>query len=357
MNNAQYATSRRQTDCRAFTLVELMVVVAVVAILIGAVFQLINVVGQMNQKAVTISRLQRIQNAISGFYAAYGYYPPVPTYQSSDPWVDRAEDDFGGSIPPPGTESGLAARAAMAASCQPVAFEFPPITALDDYINRVFREWQILSPNTVLAPYLANTQEEDWSEIKAFKFGLLSFLLPRVELVGFTGAENNPKQEPNQSFYESRQWKKHNPSSDVGEWRKVLMAQQELENRTVARWLPNLEKIVAHGRTILGVDLREPDTDSEAFRVKDVWQNGKLVDKLAYKESSQKYVLQYVTLRDGWGRELYYYSPPPYQSYRLWSAGANGKTFPPWIKVEHLNSQERKWVSDWIADDIVKFDQ
>jgi len=27
------------------------------------------------------------------------------------------------------------------------------------------------------------------------------------------------------------------------------------------------------------------------------------------------------TVRDGWGRDLYYWSPPPYQTYDIWSAG------------------------------------
>ena len=78
-----------------------------------------------------------------------------------------------------------------------------------------------------------------------------------------------------------------------------------------------------------------------------------------------KYVLQYITLKDGWGREFYYYSAPPYQSYRLWSAGPNGKTFPPWITMETLKKKDsstngKKDVDlarDWVEDDIVRFDR
>ena len=57
-------------------------------------------------------------------------------------------------------------------------------------------------------------------------------------------------------------------------------------------------------------------------------------------------------MRDGWDNELYYYSPEPYQSYVLWSAGANGRTFPPWISREKLPSDANRCVGYWVRDDI-----
>ena len=64
-----------------------------------------------------------------------------------------------------------------------------------------------------------------------------------------------------------------------------------------------------------------------------------------------------VTVQDGWNRELYYYSAPPFQSYRLWSAGANGNTFPPWIKLDNLSASDRQLAVSAMEDDIVRFDQ
>jgi len=55
------------------------------------------------------------------------------------------------------------------------------------------------------------------------------------------------------------------------------------------------------------------------------------------------------TVVDGWGNDFYYYSPPPYQSYQLWSSGPNGRTFPPWM--EKVQGKE-KIINQWIADDI-----
>ena len=67
-----------------------------------------------------------------------------------------------------------------------------------------------------------------------------------------------------------------------------------------------------------------------------------------------QYLLDGLTVKDGWHRELYYYSPSPHQSYTLWSAGENGKTFPPWVTDEELaNIKEKSTVQAWIADDIV----
>ena len=69
--------------------------------------------------------------------------------------------------------------------------------------------------------------------------------------------------------------------------------------------------------------------------------------------SSRQYTLDMISIADGWGNDLYYYSPPPYQSYVLWSAGKNGRTFPPWIPRETLNEEANRCIGYWVKDDIV----
>ena len=69
--------------------------------------------------------------------------------------------------------------------------------------------------------------------------------------------------------------------------------------------------------------------------------------------SGDKYLLNCMTVRDGWHTDLYYYSDPPYQSYRLWSAGGNRKTFPPWCDLDEFDSSEINTIRDWISDDFV----
>ena len=67
---------------------------------------------------------------------------------------------------------------------------------------------------------------------------------------------------------------------------------------------------------------------------------------------AQQYVLDEITVRDGWGRELFYYSPPPHQTYRVWSSGADGMTFPPWLDLDALDPSEKRIAFNWTKDDI-----
>ena len=68
---------------------------------------------------------------------------------------------------------------------------------------------------------------------------------------------------------------------------------------------------------------------------------------------SNLYLLDGITMRDGWGRDFYYYSPPPYQSYTVWSSGPNGSTFPPWVDRSALQGDANRCIGYWVRDDIV----
>jgi hypothetical protein len=70
---------------------------------------------------------------------------------------------------------------------------------------------------------------------------------------------------------------------------------------------------------------------------------------------SSGYPLLSTTVRDGWSQDFFYYSPPPYQSYVLWSAGPNKKTFPPWVDLDEFRNQNADHylsAMTWMADDI-----
>jgi len=77
----------------AFTLVEMLVVVTIIAILAGMVFGLFTMVTRQAKKAQCIKMLEALANAINEYRGEYGQYPPVTNikyeyentnYQSSD---------------------------------------------------------------------------------------------------------------------------------------------------------------------------------------------------------------------------------------------------------------------------------
>ena len=67
---------------KGFTLIELLVVVVILATLMGIVFRLAGCGDESRKRTKTVQRLQRVENALSGYYAAYGTYPPVPLHGS-----------------------------------------------------------------------------------------------------------------------------------------------------------------------------------------------------------------------------------------------------------------------------------
>ena len=69
--------------------------------------------------------------------------------------------------------------------------------------------------------------------------------------------------------------------------------------------------------------------------------------------TSDQYVLDSITVLDGWWNKFYYYSPPPYQSYTLWSGGANNRTFPPWISRDGMDAKANQCIGLWTEDDII----
>ena len=61
-----------------FTLIELLVVTVVIVALMGVIFRLTGIAGGTSAKETTVFRMQCLENCLSGYYAAFGSYPPVP---------------------------------------------------------------------------------------------------------------------------------------------------------------------------------------------------------------------------------------------------------------------------------------
>ncbi|MDA3923744.1 MAG: type II secretion system protein [Kiritimatiellae bacterium] len=351
-------------DRSAFTLVELMIVLVVIGILMASVFKLFSAVSANAEKATTNSRLERMRNAISGFYSSYGTYPPVPVCFSSDPLNAEMDKGSGGGIDLPwsGSDDEKANAAYWACRSQPVAFEYPYAQEYDAVINKKYGS--INGANGVFGN-AASYDSYEWQDIKMFKFGLMSFLLPRPTLVGLPAAnESWSDEQPISGFYRSGQWTHYNTTSRIGvngtdeELQNALEGQDAQERREVAKWLPNLEGIVS-GYTPDADDMMHISLASDHWIKKfplSIDSTGEDDNYIGdYDHNGGLTILHITTVVDGWSEEFFYYSAPPYQSYRIWSAGPDRKTFPPWVPIETLSSADQKLVSEWIKDDIVGF--
>ena len=323
----------------AFTLIELMVVVALVGVLIAGVFKLMGGAGDASRRSRTIAKLQRLENAIAGFYSAYGTYPPVPRQESPDP-LNETEEDRNSYANSDDENEKFAKRCRRAARSQPISYEFPSRSSatMTSDLHTFFENeghQNVLAVHEMMGSF--DLEETDWSKNKLFKYGLLSFLLPRLTVMGEFDANGNMHGGPDEAVFQRAQWTKFNEAR-MGDY----TAQLAKEAVSCVAWLPNLEGIVHGGLTVLGVRLAGGQEESRMYTLNYL---------------GAPFGLRLMTVLDEWDQPFYYYSAPPYQSYRIWSSGPDHKTFPPGFPMEKLSETQRKLVASWIADDIVGFDR
>ena len=367
---------------RGFTLIELLIVTVVIVTLMAIVFRLAGTGGESTARAKTVARLQKLSNALSGYYAAFGSYPPVPLqgrsrdiYTRVDSYGSlgygiqgRSDDRNVGSL----DSAEMKKQIEAACRAQPVAAGFPynyKGTEVE-VINALTKQLGIKNYQTISSYGGFNRDSSDWSENNIFIFGLMSFLLPRYQFMldgeknlYDKGHINGPWPSNNRLPYlldgsRMKEWKDvqdalmmgpdnvgRTSSSDPA--RRAML--ESLPSQDVcARWMPNFAGIVT-SRPVLtvteffGVNTEAPDDFGVA---PDKWF---VIGHDGSYNSEPSYVNGTKTVLDGWGEEFYYCSMPPYQSYQLWSSGPNKRTFPPWVEPA---SGDRKRVNEWIADDI-----
>ena len=83
---------------RGFTLIELLIVTVIIVTLMAIVFRLAGTGGESTARAKTLARLQKLSNALSGYYAAFGSYPPVPL-QGRSRDIYRKVDNYNSDYP------------------------------------------------------------------------------------------------------------------------------------------------------------------------------------------------------------------------------------------------------------------
>ena len=336
----------RTRERQAFTLIEIMVVICVIAILMMASFKLLRAATYNKKIAETRAKMERLQNALSGYYAYYGHYPEVPLYTSLDPKQATAYDDEPGSLGADDWEG----KAEWCARAQPIAFEYPTASLLNEAIPKIFAPRDVVAVNKIIDS--VPIEKANWDGgMKLFKFGLISFLLPRLEVAHFS--ENS---QIDTRAFRSAQWLEANPTSprdlpptheNIDKFARTMQGLRQAENEACARWLPQLEALLqGSGSKIMGINLWEKNSGSGL----EVRPMGSPLNRLVAVQSGR--------CLDAWGHTFYYHSLPPYQSYILWSAGDNGRTYPPWIdsrdaSSDYGNAERKKKILEWVKDDIV----
>ena len=395
---------------KAFTLVELLVVVVVIAILMAVTFRIVGVGEEETSRSNTVKRMHALETCISGYFAAFGSYPPVRLHGSRNIFykVNKQGIQVVDEDPDYGTFNWIKVHAACRS--QPVAMNYP------------FREkdWPVINKTSIqvqkmyskgkgglaevagtgfdalqTTSQLSSKSEEDaWTHCNLFRFGLMSFLLPRFmimmegpdttiydKFVQWGENNNVPCKFEDGVPYEkwediAKQVKPPSPNSDdINDelWKVALLPSQII----TARWIaclegicnlqnPNRKKGDKPYLNVWGVNIAAEDSQSgltqaglttqinNPWRYPPIFSSGDLQSE--DNGWTQAYALDGISCVDGWGEEFYYYSPSPHQSYRLWSAGKNRKTFPPWITEKEIDELNASWASEarlWKSDDIV----
>ena len=382
---------------KGFTLIELLVVVVVIVTLMAITFRLGSAGSDSTARAETINRMQRLENCLSGYYAAYGSYPPVALHGSRD-YTYRVNGQGIQQVDNDQHEPDLSWRSVEAACrSQPVAMRYPFASEgirayvkevsdiLMDKANSSDPQYKNFRDNEALkhgfealvdnSPISSKSDYTDWADVQVFQMGLLSYLMPRFLVIFNVQSGGTPASGFSQLFTSQKQWQINNElpcdfetGQPYSSWPDVI--REMSRNRwkiaalssqaTCARWLPNLEGIVyGADRSFYGVNVHDKRHGGTAAGVSTETYNPQLYSASKSQGGdgySQQYILDGMTVRDGWYNDFYYYSPTPHQSYMLWSAGPNGRTFPPWVtdeELEAMKSNERDTAREWMADDII----
>ena len=387
-----------------FTLIELLIVTVVVVSLMAIVFRLTGIAGSASKQERTIARMQRLENCLSGYYAVFGSYPPVPLQGASRDIYRKAMGN--GVQSDTETESELVwSNVKAACLAQPVKVLYPvagkkPGTDKDGfeeyttfqndvmelynsgaYTESVMKdvdEWKdatLVNLNDT-AGHIGSSykKETSFGTLQLFRYGLMSFLLPRYKFM-LDCARGDDSKYNSGGFvpWEYAQWTKYNPlpskmnsGTQFKSWQEFcqeLYGKDEWQIELIpsqaacARWMPNLLKTADDADIVQGAKVTAFGMEVGNNRVcpsAAYPSSFCLYSTGGYKEggSSSGYPLYHITVQDGWDHDLYYYSPAPYQMYVLWSAGADGKTIPPWVDIRELKSDDYKTAVKWMSDDI-----
>ena len=288
-----------KTKQNGFTLIETLVVFVVIIILAGMVLALVQATTNSSNKALTKSSLERLAHALEEYRAINGAYPPVPVYPG-----EHAPD--GG-----GCYEG-----------QYFGYEFA------EYDDNPGAGSDPLLANAVYPELVTSLITHGAGASEMYRFGMMAFLVPRY--IG--AAERSPAQfvgwdgKGPASAYRS---KNYTVKSTVDQWNS---------NNYRRGGLTESPQDLDHARRILpylGAKLHRNWSDSDNDWLWSVeYPEGGVVTSFGWGSlvkrrvapGNKPYYNGYITVRDAWNRDLLYSSKPPYDSYKLWSVGADGRS-------------------------------
>lgn len=279
-----------------FTIIEMMIVLIIITILAGFVFRMMTLAGQKNDVAETKSRIEKISNALEAYRAEYGSYPPVAVYNGK----------------------------------QPTFYEFP---VLDEAGVGKF-----ISHSMAAQMFNDSESENKWNEFPLFTFGLASYFYPRYWDTAegrcppeFFGDLEAGEIADGRDVSESRiinQWTDHNKRRTTS-GNRVSVRDVNKDMIAISKILPLLDTSVSFSKTKNGRvwKMKRGSGGIDWGLAGYEWNSWKTSGEHEYK--GRKYHNQGISFRDSWGSLLHYQSNPPYDSYRIWSAGINGRTCDP----------------------------
>jgi prepilin-type N-terminal cleavage/methylation domain-containing protein len=187
--------------------------------------------------------------------------------------------------------------------------QYPPVQVYDNG-EQLFRyEYAISNGLAVCGNHaysrLTGTLKDN-PAYPVFRFGLMSYLVPRYQ--GYAESVNCPDYVG--LFTLNSQWE--DPASGNYVPASGIPQDQERDRRACRRWEPIL---FDPNITYSHEQQRGPyDENSDALRT----------DLPFGAPGTWGYINLFITVRDGWNRDLHYRSVPPYESYDVWSAGPDG---------------------------------
>ena len=269
---------------KGFTLIEMLVVCLIIVILAGLVFRLTGIIGRNNDEAKTRAKLEMVASALEEFKSIYGKYPPVRLYSTSTGPRNMFRYEYPGA-------STYGANKDKAR----------------ENARRILREGK---------GKLAHWNGDDYDsggkdQSVIFTFGLCSFFVPRVNGT----AEWGPKELLDNAL---EQWSAFNTGNTGGDSTRDIDA---------------VRRILPHLGARLGTDDRivwdEPELNHAGILEKPWGKNGSgggTSRRSQLTGEAEGQTNRTITITDAWSHDLNYYSIPPYETYKLWSAGVDGMT-------------------------------